>query len=70
MLISVIIPFYKGNEYMKQLVTILNENYLYLSKTNNNVEVIFVNDSPNVSIKFDKVLPLFDYKIINNKWGD
>lgn len=67
MLISVIIPFYKGNEYMKQLVTILNENYLYLSKTNNNVEVIFVNDSPTVSIKFDKVLPLFDYKIINNK---
>lgn len=67
MLVSVIIPLYQGNHYMNQLVTMLNNNYLSLNESPHSMEVIFVNDSPMITVEFDEIMPLFDYQIITNR---
>lgn len=62
--ISVITPIYKGNVY-------LNNYMKKISKActlKNNVEVILVNDSPEIDIEFNKeLIKNFKIKIINNK---
>lgn len=46
MKISVITPFYEGNNYMKDYVTCMESNRLALEAEGHQLEVILVNDSP------------------------
>ena len=55
MIVSVIIPFYYGNDYICGLLEILNNNYKELEFFKEaNMEVIIVNDSPNEEVKYNK----------------
>lgn len=46
-MISIIIPFYHGNKYMKNMMTVLEKNSMLLKeKTGESAEVVIVNDSP------------------------
>lgn len=62
--ISIIIPFYKGNDYLTNLFEMINENILVLG--DKKVEVIIVNDSPDINVK-TKGKRLFDMHIVFNK---
>lgn len=47
MKVSVIIPFYHGNKYINQICRMMEDNYEYMDKKScGELEVIFVNDSP------------------------
>ena len=66
MTISVIIPIYNGKQYISKLLEMLGEN-LRISGINYNLEVIFVNDSPENPI--DKIMSKsnqMEIKIIAN----
>lgn len=55
-LISVIIPLYKGNRYIEQLITEIERAYLNLKKVYGlGLEVIFVNDYPEEKITIEDV---------------
>lgn len=63
MKISIITPVYCGNKYLNSYL----ENIERACKKMNEVEVIFVNDSPNVKLKFnEKIVKSFSLKIIEN----
>lgn len=53
-LISIIVPFYKGNQYMKQLLGTIEANVMNMRKTLVKVELLLVNDSPGMEIEYDK----------------
>lgn len=65
--ISIIIPFYNGNKYLNRLVDNINS----VLKYSNNIfdaEVVFVNDSPGVTIDLKRIKSLdCPYLVINNK---
>ena len=66
MMISVIIPFYRGNKYMPDLFRILKKNRDALNKQCLiDMEIIIVNDSPDVKVK--TLDEMKDVRIINNK---
>ena len=48
--ISVIIPFYNGNKYLKKLKKVLDCNYEFLRKEAE-LEVLIVNDSPWIEVE-------------------
>ena len=65
-MISVVIPFYKGNQYIPQLCEILRKNAIALAtQCNVEMEVIFVNDSPDIEIVFPQKED--NITVINNK---
>lgn len=62
--VSIIVPFYKGNNYLKRLLTSINK-----AAQNNNCifEVILVNDSPDEKIHLpDSSLDYINIIILNN----
>lgn len=65
--VSIIIPYYHGNQYIKKLLSVLQNNRILLEKECYSSEIIVINDSPDEKIEtFDN--KLFDsVKIITNK---
>ena len=61
--ISVIIPFYKGQQYLDYLLEILDKNNNLIDEK---MEVIFVNDYPDEKLEINNVYS-FDIHVINNK---
>ena len=52
MKVSIITPFYKGNAYMRQYAEMIQrvEQHLAYNNTEDELEVVLVNDSPDVEI--------------------
>lgn len=61
--ISVIIPFYKGNQYLEYLLDILDKNNNLI---NEKMEVIFVNDYPDEKLEINSFHD-YDIHVVNNK---
>ncbi len=62
--ISIITPIYKGNKYLNQYL----DNVSKACKNRNDVEVIWINDSPEIQIEYDKnLVKNFDLIIIENQ---
>lgn len=59
MLVSVIVPFYKGNKYICDLCSSIEKNAQYLNENQSDcfIECIIVNDSPDVNV----ILPDNDF---------
>lgn len=68
-MISIITPFYNGNKYMKRLFCILEDNYkaLKIQFPNSEMELIIVNDSPNIPVDLDFVNVKFEYRVITHE---
>lgn len=68
MLISIIVPFYKGNEYINDLLYCIKKNAI-LFKNLGDIEMVLVNDSPNYLLEYDKTIigNAFELQIYNNK---
>ena len=65
-LISFVIPFYHGNQYIKELINCLSQiNQLIMDKTGKSIELILVNDSPEIEVKYDEKAD-FSVEILNN----
>lgn len=67
MKVSVIIPVYKGNNYINGLVSMMNSNYEFMKQANYEMEVIFVNDYVDIPIIVDENAIKFPHKILNNE---
>lgn len=67
--VSVITPFYNGNKYMKNLFYVIEENYNVLKEKYPYVslELLIVNDSPNIEVKLSYTNVHFKYSIINHE---
>lgn len=64
--ISVIIPYYKGNKYIPKIIEMINKNVSLLQ--NKTVELIIVNDSPELPIDFNKqACQGYSVKLITNQ---
>lgn len=68
-MISVITPFYNGNKYIKHLFNVLENNYKTLKSKypNAGLELIIVNDSPDVFIDLSDIKVSFAYRIVKHK---
>lgn len=66
---SIIIPFYRGKKYIKHLQEMVNNNTLVLNKYLKDVyvELLIVNDSPEISIDDNCQYDSFYYKVIKYK---
>lgn len=64
--ISIIVPFYNGNQYLENLFQCIRSNALNTDILD--FELILVNDSPDVIVKYDKDwVKGYNLKVINNK---
>lgn len=52
--VSVIVPFYKGNKYINNILRMVKENVANANEIT--VEVVVVNDSPEIEIQYEKDL--------------
>ena len=52
--VSVVVPFYKGNKYINNILKMIEENAYKARKIS--IEVVLVNDSPEISIQYDSQL--------------
>lgn len=66
--ISVIVPFYKGNKYINNLIKNIDENgEIFKEKGQDvNIELLIVNDSPEIEVKVEYQTEL-NYRIVNHK---
>ena len=64
--ISVIVPFYKGQQYLDYLLDILDKNNNLIDEK---MEVIFVNDYPEEHLVINNTYN-FDVHVINNGLRD
>lgn len=62
--ISIITPFYKGNDYIKKLAASIEKN---TTNTNLKVEWVIVNDSPEISIQCPKINNCDIHRVFNKK---
>ena len=63
--ISVIIPFYKGNKYLEELCQHLEKACI---KFKEQIEVIIVNDSPDIDVNIELIKSdYYKLSIINHK---
>lgn len=62
--ISIIVPFYKGNKYMEKLFKSIYESISFAKVLN--VEVVIVNDSPDIKVRYPN-FELFNTTIIDNE---
>ncbi len=67
MKISVITPFYKGNEYMESLLDSIFKNQTAVGKMNIELELILVNDSPDCRLETGSSKDADFIKIITNE---
>lgn len=65
MKISVIVPFYHGNQYIDNLFTMVKNNQFYLK--NIPLEIVIVNDSPDEEISIQECFNDLDILVANNK---
>lgn len=68
-MISIITPFYKGNKYLAQLFKVIQSNYEKLKEKypQAEIELIIVNDSPDIEVEIPKEKFDFQY-IVENHW--
>lgn len=68
-MISVITPFYNGNKYMKQLFSILEDNYKTLKTDfpNSEMELVIVNDSPEIAVDLNFINVKFEYRVVTHE---
>lgn len=68
-MISVITPFYNGNKYMKQLFSILEDNYKTLKTDfpNSEMELVIVNDSPEITVDLNFINVKFEYRVVTHE---
>ena len=68
-MISIITPFYNGNKYMKQLFCILEDNYKTLKTKypNSKMELVIVNDSPEIPVDLNFINVRFEYRVITHE---
>lgn len=52
--VSVVVPFYKGNKYINNILKMIEENTYKAREIS--IEVVLVNDSPEISIQYDSQL--------------
>lgn len=65
--ISVVVPFYKGNRYIDELLTSVGQAAQQLqSRCGAGMEVIIINDSPDVPVAYS-VTPEFPVRVIANE---
>lgn len=69
MLVSVIIPFYKGNLYINRLLLCLETNIMYCERESANIflETIIINDSPDEKVVLKKSYPKCNIKVYKNQ---
>ena len=63
--ISVIVPFYKGNPYLPRLFASIGAIVPVCKEEDTQVEVILVNDSPDISVVLPQQLPT-DVQVVTN----
>ena len=68
-MISVITPFYNGNRYMKRLFSILEDNYKTLKTDfpNSEMELVIVNDSPEITVDLNFINVKFKYRVVTHE---
>ncbi len=66
MMISIIVPFYKGNQYLHQMLQQFKNNQTHLKQhyPEMNLELVIMNDSPSIQVDFEETE---DIHIINNE---
>ena len=64
--ISVIVPFYKGNQYLSQLFSSIEAALPICEEENTQLEVILVNDSPDVTVELPMQLNVHT-RVISNE---
>ena len=63
--ISVVVPFYKGNQYMQQLFGVMRRNAACAQKLQ--IELLLVNDSPDTAVEYDPAwVKGFALRVIEN----
>lgn len=67
--ISIVIPFYKGNKYIKKLLNLIQLNRKNLCLENISSEIIIVNDSPEIPVLIDDEHLLNGVRIIDNPYN-
>ncbi len=69
MLVSIIVPFYKGNKYVSQICSSIEKNVKNLASKNCNckIECIFINDSPSIDVILAEQNYTFPIKVYNHK---
>ena len=70
MRVTVIVPIYKGNQFVNGLIDMIEENREYIKKCGQNVEVelLLINDYPDIPIEAGQLKPSTDFtiKVISN----
>lgn len=67
MMVSIIIPFFKGNNYIKKIFRMVEENSQLLRSEDRALELIIVNDSPDEHVEIPDGKWCFPYYIHNQK---
>lgn len=70
MYISMIVPMYKGNQYLKRILCMFEENYLHFKEKYGigETELILVNDYPQKDICLPDInLPKNNIKVVSNR---
>lgn len=63
--VSVIVPFYKGNKYINNILKMMKDNAA--EAQNLSIELIIVNDSPDVEVKLDdNLIEGYEFSIIRH----
>lgn len=66
-MITIIVPFYKGNKYIENLLENISKNVMNFMDKSVGIEVLFVNDSPEEKMIFNKNIPYpFEITCISN----
>ncbi len=66
--ISIVIPLYRGNRYIKRLINMISEAYEYASRRLQcSIEVVLVNDYPDEKVLFSEEHLLFPVSVINHE---
>lgn len=66
--ITIIVPFYKGNQYMPRMISAVNKSVSKLQTVYNDVavELIVVNDSPDIDVLLTNNCDVTRVKIIRH----
>ncbi len=67
--VSIIVPFYRGNQYIKRLFRTVDQNVKRIREKYENIgiELIIVNDSPEMKVQSISSNPIYSINIINHE---
>lgn len=65
--ISMIVPFYHGNQYISRIVEMAWQNDLFLKKHGHELELIVVNDSPGCPVELVETPETLSLQVINQQ---